>query len=63
MHHDDGSEQARKQLLDMQTALFNLRDGLMSLSMSLRDLACLTDEHGQQQACTETEQLLSRLRG
>jgi len=63
MHNDDRSEQARKQLLEMQAALFNLRDGLMNLSMSLRDLACLTDEHGQQQATLETEELMGRLRG
>lgn len=50
------------QMAEMQAALFNLRDGLMRLKMSLQELACMTDEEGQRMAAAETQALLTRLR-
>lgn len=50
------------QVAEMQAALFNLRDGLMRLKMSLLELASMTDEEGQRMAAAETEALLQRLR-
>lgn len=61
MHDEEHSEQMKQKLLDMQDALFSLRDGLLNLSMSLQELAFLTDENGQRQASQETNSLLSRL--
>jgi hypothetical protein len=56
-------EPNQAQLLEVQTALFNLRDGLLNLKMSLQELAFMTDEAAQTQAVTETNNLLLRLRG
>jgi hypothetical protein len=50
------------QVAEMQSALFNLRDGLMRLKMSLLELASMTDEEGQRTAAAETQALLQRLR-
>lgn len=61
MHDEEHSEQMRQKLLDMQTALFSLRDGLVNLSLSLQELAFLTDESAQRQASTEADSLMSRL--
>ncbi|MES2089852.1 MAG: hypothetical protein V4532_07735 [Pseudomonadota bacterium] len=54
---------AKKQLMDMQSALFSLRDGLMNLSLSLRELAFMNDEDGQRSASALTDDLIARLRG
>lgn len=51
------------QLLEVQAALFSLRDGLMNLKMSLQELAFMTDETAQREAMTEAENLIMRLRG
>jgi hypothetical protein len=56
-------EPNQAQLLEVQTALFNLRDGLMNLKMSLQELAFMTDEDAQVQARRQADDLLSRLRG
>lgn len=56
-------EPSQTQLLEVQTALFNLRDGLMNLKMSLQELAFMTDENAQREAMAEAENLLTRLRG
>lgn len=56
-------EQSQAQLLEVQAALFNLRDGLMNLKMSLQELAFMTDESVQRQARTEADHLFMRLRG
>jgi hypothetical protein len=56
-------EPNQTQLLEVQSALFNLRDGLMNLKMSLQELAFMTDEAAQRQAQSETDNLLLRLRG
>jgi len=50
------------QVAEMQSALFNLRDGLMRLKMSLLELASMTDEEGQRRAAAETAALMQRLR-
>ncbi len=63
MQDDNDSDLAKKQLLDMQTALFSLRDGLMDLSMSLRELAFMNDEDAQRSASVLTDDLIARLRG
>jgi hypothetical protein len=63
MHDEERAELMRKQLLDMQSALFDLRDGLVNLSLSLQELACLTDETIQRDASEETNDLLARMRG
>lgn len=55
-------EPSPAQVAEMQAALFNLRDGLMRLKMSLLELASATDEEGQRLAAHETEALLKRLR-
>ncbi len=56
-------EPSQAQLLEVQSALFNLRDGLMNLKMSLQELAFMTDEAAQRHAQSETDNLLLRLRG
>lgn len=61
MHEEEHSELMKQKLIDMQDALFSLRDGLVNLSLSLQELAFLTDENGQRQASRETNSLLSRL--
>jgi hypothetical protein len=63
MHDDEHSEQMKQKLLDMQTALFSLRDGLLNLSLSLQELAFLTDETAQREATHEADLLLTRMRG
>ncbi len=50
------------QMMDMQAALFELRDRLLNLKLSLQDLACLHDEQGRRQADAELNALLNRLR-
>jgi hypothetical protein len=60
-NHSDQPSQA--QILEVQAALFRLRDGLMNLKMSLQELACSTDENAQRMAQVETENLFLRLRG
>jgi hypothetical protein len=62
MHDEEHSEQMKK-LLDMQTALFSLRDGLVNLSLSLQELAFLTDDNAQRDATREADLLLTRMRG
>ncbi len=57
------NESSHAQLLEVQAALFNLRDGLMNLKMSLQELAFMTDEDAQRQALSEAENLFLRLRG
>jgi hypothetical protein len=59
-HNPDPSQ---SQLLEVQAALFNLRDGLMNLKMSLQELAFMTDETAQREAMDETQSLIMRLRG
>lgn len=56
-------EPSQAQLLEVQTALFNLRDGLLNLKMSLQELAFMTDEAAQRHAQAETTNLMMRLRG
>jgi len=56
-------EPSQAQLLEVQNALFNLRDGLMNLKMSLQELAFMTDEAAQRQALDEANSLMLRLRG
>lgn len=56
-------EPSQTQLLEVQSALFALRDGLMNLKMSLQELAFMTDEAAQREAQSETDNLLMRLRG
>ncbi|MFT3856436.1 MAG: hypothetical protein QM742_02605 [Aquabacterium sp.] len=55
-------EHNQAQLLEVQAALFNLRDGLMNLKLSLQELAFITDENVQRQAQTEADHLFMRLR-
>lgn len=55
-------EPTAAQVAEMQSALFNLRDGLMRLKMSLLELASMTDEEGQRLAAAETAALMQRLR-
>lgn len=55
-------EQSQAQLIEVQTALFNLRDGLLNLKLSLQELAFMTDESAQRQAQTEADHLFMRLR-
>jgi len=62
MHDEEREELMRKQLLDMQTALFSLRDGLVNLSLTLQELAFLTDENMQREATEETGHFLAPLR-
>jgi len=40
-----------------------LRDGLVNLSLSLKELAFLTDETAQRDASAEADELMARLRG
>lgn len=56
-------ESNQTQLHEVQAALFNLRDGLMNLKMSLQELAFMTDEDAQRHAQSEAENLFVRLRG
>jgi hypothetical protein len=56
-------DQSQAQLLEVQAALFSLRDGLLNLKMSLQELSFMTDENVQRQAQTEAEHLFMRLRG
>lgn len=63
MNSEDPGDVRHVQLLQMQEALFNLRDGLMNLSLSLRELSFASDLEGQRQANDHTEELLQRLRG
>ena len=62
MPDHQGSTPDNHQILDMQSALFELRDRLMNLKMSLQDLSCLHDEQAQRQASLEMNALLARLR-
>lgn len=62
MMNNQGQAPQPNQIVDMQSALFELRDRLMNLKMSLQDLACLHDEQGQRQADAEVNALLARLR-
>lgn len=62
MHDEERSELMKQQLLDMQAALFSLRDGLVNLSLSLQELSFLTNESLQREASEETDGLLARLR-
>jgi hypothetical protein len=63
MSNDQGAQPNSHQLAEVQAALFNLRDGLMNLKMSLIELACMTDDNVQRHAQTEADSLLRRLRG
>lgn len=63
MSHPNTPDSSQNQLLEVQAALFSLRDGLMNLKMSLQELAFMTDETAQREAMTEAENLLMRLRG
>ena len=63
MSQSNTPESSPNQLLEVQAALFSLRDGLMNLKMSLQELAFMTDETAQREAMTETENLIMRLRG
>jgi len=63
MPHHNAPEPSQTQLQEVQAALFNLRDGLMNLKMSLQELAFMTDENAQREAMTEAENLIMRLRG
>lgn len=63
MPHNNTPDSSQNQLLEVQAALFNLRDGLMNLKMSLQELAFMTDETAQREAMTEAENLIMRLRG
>lgn len=62
-HNNPTPEPSQTQLHEVQAALFNLRDGLMNLKMSLQELAFMTDEDAQRLAKSETDNLLMRLRG
>ncbi len=62
MSEQQGQAPQEPQMLDVQSALFELRDRLMHLKLSLQDLACMHDEHAQRQASHEVEALMSRLR-
>ncbi|MBI5926326.1 MAG: hypothetical protein HY836_12075 [Aquabacterium sp.] len=63
MSHHNTPDSNQNQLLEVQAALFSLRDGLMNLKMSLQELAFMTDETAQREAMTEAENLIMRLRG
>jgi hypothetical protein len=63
MSTNHNPEPSQTQLHEVQTALFNLRDGLMNLKMSLQELAFMTDEDAQRQAHSEAQNLFHRLRG
>ncbi len=56
-------EPNQTQLLEVQAALLNLRDGLMNLKLSLQELAFITDESVQRDAQLEADNLFVRLRG
>ncbi len=56
-------EPNQTQLLEVQAALLNLRDGLMNLKLSLQALAFITDESVQRDAQLEADNLFVRLRG
>jgi hypothetical protein len=56
-------EPDQAQLQEIQAALFNLRDGLMNLKISLQELAFMTDEDAQRHARLEADNLFVRLRG
>ena len=60
---NNNHEPSPAQLHEVQAALFNLRDGLMNLKMSLQELAFMTDEDAQRQAMSEAQNLFHRLRG
>ncbi len=62
-HNDKNTDPSQSQLLEVQTALFNLRDGLLNLKMSLQELAFMTDEAAQREAMNEAQNLIARLRG
>jgi hypothetical protein len=63
MSHDHTPQPTTEQMREVQAALFNLRDGLMNLKMSLQELAFMSDEAGQEQARCAANDLFSRLRG
>lgn len=63
MSNDHSQQPTAAQMLEVQAALFNLRDGLMNLKMSLQELAFMSDEGAQAQAREAANDLLSRLRG
>ncbi|KGM39441.1 hypothetical protein JY96_03815 [Aquabacterium sp. NJ1] len=63
MSQHNTPEPSQTQLQEVQAALFNLRDGLMNLKMSLQELAFMTDETAQREAMAEAENLIMRLRG
>ncbi len=63
MSNDQSQQPTSAQMLEVQAALFNLRDGLMNLKMSLQELAFMSDEGAQAQAREAANDLLSRLRG
>lgn len=63
MSHNNAPEPSQAQLLEVQAALFSLRDGLMNLKMSLQELAFMTDESAQREAIAEADNLFMRLRG
>lgn len=63
MSHHNTPEPSQAQLLEVQAALFSLRDGLMNLKMSLQELAFMTDENAQREAIAEADHLFMRLRG
>jgi ribosomal protein S2 len=63
MSTNQNPEPSQTQLHEVQAALFNLRDGLMNLKMSLQELAFMTDEDAQRQAMSEAQNLFHRLRG
>jgi len=63
MSYNNSPEPSQTQLQEVQAALFNLRDGLMNLKMSLQELAFMTDENAQREAMAEAENLIMRLRG
>jgi hypothetical protein len=63
MSHDHTPQPTTEQMREVQAALFNLRDGLMNLKMSLQELAFMSDEAGKEQARCAANDLFSRLRG
>ena len=59
-----GTPSQPKQMVDVQSALFELHDGLMSLKASLLELARHHEEEAARHiAQQETDALLARLRG
>ncbi len=63
MSNDHTPQASANQMLEVQAALFNLRDGLMNLKLSLQELAFMNDETVQAQAKEAANDLFSRLRG